>query len=404
MTVLIQGPGLGRINPSDSFGRLRTSSPSSVFDSKQLFDKDPVFWAEKITDNSGNAASTHATVDAATTMHVELDDTIIRQTKTHWNYQPGKSQLVLQTGVLVDDVDAVGITARIGQFTAADGFFFEYTKAAGLGVVKRKASSDTRVNSADFNGDPMDGTGPSSRTFDPTKEYVFWMSYEWLSAGDLLFGVVIDNELVTLHTFKHFGVISSAFTSTPNLPLRYEISSTSGTAEMLHVCSTVTSEGGADHFGRVLSAALGPSTATITAATADVIYGIAAVRLKDTHLDATVTPLSVSLLSLSTNKDFEWFLAVNPTVAGDIGFADVDNSAVQFAPGIATNVVTGASWLIRFSGGYASANENIADELLFSPLHLGSDVDGVRDEVWLCARPLAVNVDFLAALSWQELS
>ncbi len=65
----------------DAFGRLRVSNPVTLFDSKLLYDKAPLFWDESETDVSGNAASTHVAADSLVTMHVEAGDTIIRQTR-----------------------------------------------------------------------------------------------------------------------------------------------------------------------------------------------------------------------------------------------------------------------------------------------------------------------------------
>jgi hypothetical protein len=386
----------------DSFGRFRVSSPEGLFDNKQLFDKGPLWWSESIVNGSGNATSTHSTTNALVAMHVESGDTVIRQSKTHWNYQPGKSQLIVMTGVIVDDDSAAGITSRLGQFTATDGFFFQWNSTTGLSVVKRKASSDTSVAQADWNMDRLDGTGGSRHTIDEEKEQVYWISYEWLSGGDLSFGIVINNEFITMHSFDHFNALTSGFSSTPNLPLRYEIVSTSGIAELSHICSQVASEGGKERFGLVHSFSTGVTDVATT--TAGVIYGVVGIKLKSTHLDATVTPVSISMLSTSVAKEFEWFVALNPTVADDPVFADLANSAVQTVAGAVGNTITGGSWDIRFGGGYASSQVRVVDELLESVLHLGSTIGGVVDEIWLCVRPLANNVDILGTLNWQELS
>lgn len=48
----------------DAFGRSRVSEPETLFDSKLLTDKLPLFWDESVTDVSGNATSTHSTANA----------------------------------------------------------------------------------------------------------------------------------------------------------------------------------------------------------------------------------------------------------------------------------------------------------------------------------------------------
>lgn len=93
----------------DAFGRMRVADPNTLFDSKMLWDKQPLIWDEEITNGSGNATSTHSVTDSRVRMHVEAGDTIIRQTFMRFNYQPGKSQQAMFTGVI--GVDLASISA-----------------------------------------------------------------------------------------------------------------------------------------------------------------------------------------------------------------------------------------------------------------------------------------------------
>lgn len=68
----------------DAFGRLRVSEPHTLFESKQLYDKAPMFWDEQLT---GGATSVHYPVDAETLMSVgTTGDKAIRQTFARFNY------------------------------------------------------------------------------------------------------------------------------------------------------------------------------------------------------------------------------------------------------------------------------------------------------------------------------
>jgi hypothetical protein len=73
----------------DAFGSLRVSEKFTIFDSKQLHDKQPLFWDESL---GGSATSVYSSDDAATIMSVTATsgDFVIRQTKQRMNYQPGK--------------------------------------------------------------------------------------------------------------------------------------------------------------------------------------------------------------------------------------------------------------------------------------------------------------------------
>lgn len=96
----------------DAFGRMRVCNPDTVFDSKLSYGKLPAFWDELISGTG--ASSTHVEVDSCVRMVVGADgDRVIRQTRQRWNYQPGKSQMILATFRMVP---AVGVTARASEY------------------------------------------------------------------------------------------------------------------------------------------------------------------------------------------------------------------------------------------------------------------------------------------------
>lgn len=387
---------------ADAFGRLRVANPTTLFDSKMLFDKNPLFWDETITDNSGNATSTHDTSDASVSMYVEATDTIIRQTKQRFNYQPGKSQLVVCTGQLSNG--GTGVMGRIGAFDANDGLFFELDDTT-CSVVKRKATADTSVAQADWNLDKLDGTGPSGVTLDTTKAQIMFFDYEWLGVGRVRFGFYFDGLPVYVHEFDHVNELTSVYMSTPNLPVRYELSSAAGgaSATMQHICSSVVSEGGSDLFG-VIHAESTEGTAVV-GTNADTIYAVIGLRLKGTHLDAIVKPEEVSMMA-ETADDFEWMLLLNPTVAGTPTFADVTNSACQSYTGASANVVTADSWDLRIAAGFTKNTNQGGSPVALdvqSAFGLGSTIAGTPDELVLAVRPLGAAAEIQGTLSWREL-
>jgi len=388
----------------DAFARLRVSDPFTIFDSKQLYDKSPLFWDEEITTGAGTPVSTHSTSDAATTMTVDdTGDIIARQTFMRFNYQPGKSQLILMTGVMGAEVASV--KKRIGYFngnaTATpaaghNGLFFEQDGTSGMYVVERKNGTDTRTAQASWNLDPMDGTGPSGVTLDFTKTQIFLIDFEWLGVGRVRYGFVVDGIPIYCHEANHANIGTSVYMSSPNLPLRYEISSTGGAGSLVHICASVASEGGIEGTGVIRSA----STAAthVDANSTSVVYAVVGLRLKTTHLDTTVVPISMTMLA-ETQDAYEWSVYLNPTVAGTFTYADETNSAVQTAKGATANTVTGG---ILVASGYASTASGTA-AVVDSPLRLGAAIDGTRDELVLCVRTLGSNSDIQGSLTWREL-
>lgn len=386
----------------DAFGRMRVSQPHTLFDSKLLFDKNPLFWDEAITNASGNATSSHSTVNASVSMYVEPGDTIIRQTFTHWNYQPGKSTLIFMTTNLSTS-GATGITARVGQFTATNGLFFEYSNGA-LYIVKRKNGVDTRTAQANWNIDRLDGTGVSKYNIDPSKAQILVIDYEWLGVGTVRYGFVVDGAIYYCHLEHHANNISSVYTSIPNNPLRYEIRSAAASgasATMQHICSTVIVEGGLPEGIRRTVSTAGTH---IDANTVDTAYAMLGVRLKSTRLSTMVRFTDVSTIVETANGQYEWFLAYNPTIKVDvtpITWVDLSNSSCQYARGVTANTVTELSWSsIGFSGWGTTANPSsaISDESYY----LGSTIAGTPQEAWLCVRPLTANEDIQGSLMFRE--
>jgi len=396
---------------SDAFGRLTVAEPQTIFDSKLLHDKMPLFWDEQITNTSGNATSTHSTANALVTMHVETDDVIIRQTKTHWNYQPGKAQECYYTTQLVAAAGGSGVKARVGSFTETDGLFFEYD-AGVIYVVERKATVDTRVAQSDWNVDKLDGsngeTNPSGYTLDPTLVQIFYLDYEWLGVGTVRYGFFIDGTLHVVHETHHSNVAgqTSVYISTPNLPVRYELRSTDATADMQHICSSIVSNGGLQANGIIHAVENSPTG--IVANVADTIYAAIGIRLKSTHLDAQVQPIGNSFL-IETADNIQWMLLVNPTIAGTFTYASVPNSAVEVAYGATANVITDNSWDVLVDAGYVIASgvgsnaRGTGGGLLNLTLYLGSQIDGTPEEFILAVMPFGAAAEVQAALTYQEL-
>lgn len=388
----------------DAFARFRVANPNTIFDSKQLYDKSPVFWDEEITTGSGTPTSTHSTTNAAVTMTVDdTNDIIARQTFMRFNYQPGKSQLIFMTTKLTNTAN---VTARVGPFSGdatatasagSNGLYFEADNGT-MYVVKRKNGSNTRVAQSSWNLDVMDGNGPSGANIDPTKVQILVFDYEWLGVGRARMGFVINGAIYYCHQFIHANTETSVYMSTPNVPLRYEISSSGGASSLDHICCSVISEGGLDDNGVIRAASTGGTH--VDANSADTIYAIVGIRLKTTHLDSSIVPIGISMIS-ETNDDFEWMLMWNPTVAGTFTYGDETNSCVQSATGATANTVTGGTLL---GSGFASIDTLAVSSAVSSPLRIGSAIDGTRDELVLCCRPLSANADIQASLTWRELS
>ena len=384
----------------DAFARARVSNPYTLFDSKQVFDNQPLFWDDAETSGTGTS-STHSTNEAATTISVGAGaGTRVRQTFRRFNYQPGKSQLVIFTFSEFDT--ATGITKRAGYFDDDNGLFYESDEGT-LKVVRRSSVTgsavDTAVSQSAWNIDKLDGTGVSGITLDLTKTQIGFLDFEWLGVGRVRMGFFIDGRPFYCHELLNTNSLSTVYMSTPNLPVRYEIANDgNGSADdFVHICSTVISEGGSQDIGSLRCASTDGTH--VDANSANTIYALVGLRLKSTHLGSTVKNIRQTVLS-ETNDDFEWLFILNPTVAGTFTYSDETNSCLQSAKGATANTVTGGT---RLDGGFAKQSQ-ASSEILNNAITLGAAIDGTRDEMVLCVRPLSSNADIQGSLTWRELS
>ena len=392
----------------DAFARLRVSNPDTIFDSKQIHNNQPLFWDDQEVSGAGTT-SVWAQATASTVLTVALNTAgkRVRQTYRCFNYQPGKSQLVFLTGTLKNNGGGgTGIVRCMGYFNDDNGIFMQDDEGV-LKAVVRSSATGSAVNDAvaqsAWNMDKMDGTGDSGITLDGTKSQIIVIDFEWLAVGRVRIGFVYNGIPVYVHEFNHANLEQGAYMSTPNLPLRYEIENdgTGAESELEHICGTVISEGGTQDIGH--NRAFSNDNLPVVASSAGTVYALVGLRLKSANIDGVIKILGGSALETNT-VDYEWMILFNPTLAGTAPtFADETDSVTQTAVGSAVNTVTGFTKIIS---GYIKGGKDTGSgsEPLNTSQILGSAIDGTRDEVWLCARPLTANADFLGALSWREIS
>ena len=395
---------------ADAFGRWRVSNPTTLFDSKQIFDNQPLFWDEEL-ETGASISSAHSTDTASTviTSTINVAGVFTRQTFMRFNYQPGKSQQVMMTGILDRSGGGTGVERRIGIFDDDNGLFFEENNNV-IGVTRRTNVTGTAVDNtvvqASWNHDVMDGTGPSGITIDWTKFQIFFIDFEWLGAGRVRMCVAVHGQVYLVHEFLNSNILDKVYMSTPNLPLRYQMITTgsSPASTMEAGCSTVASEGGLQDTGVLRRKSTGGTH--IDAADQNTIYAIVGIRLKSTHLGATVKLIKISIAEHTSGKFYEWILIFNPTVADTFAYSAETNSAVETATGATANTVTGG---IEITGDFSSSafkGGTAIAESVENALRLGADISNVVDEIVLCVRPVggSTALDVEGSITWRELN
>ena len=392
----------------DAFGRIRVSDPITLFDSKQIHDTQALFWDDEETSGSGTSTAHDAdTAKTRISVSATTAGTRVRQTFMRFNYQTGKSHLILMTGLISGS--GSGITGSMGYYDDNNGIFVK-SEDGTLYITRRTnvtgSAVDNDVAQSSWSGDKLDGSGASGYTLDPSKTQIFWIDLEWLGVGRVRCGFVIDGKFILCHEFLNANVLTEVYMSTPNLPLRYEISNdgTGGAAYVDHICSTVISEGGnSGTVGQIRSKNQGNAVSDCNAS--GTYYALVGIRLKAAYIGASTKITGISILSTS-NDDVLWELRLNPSVAGTFTYADETNSAVQTVAGDttndpSTNTVTGGTVM---RSGYLDSGGSVtilADE---QPIELGAAIDGTVDTIVLCVTPLGSNADISGAITWREVS
>lgn len=396
----------------DAFSRLRVSNPVTLFDSKQIFDNQALFWDDQEV-SGGGTGSNHSSAEARSRISVSATTTgkRVRQTFSRFNYQPGKSQLILMTFVMSSQ-SATGVTADIGYFDDNNGIYLSVEGGTKKIVRRTKVTGsvvNNKVSQADWNLDQMDGTGPSGITLNFTKTQILVIDFEWLGVGRVRVGFVVDGLIYYAHEFLNSNSLSTVYMSTPNLPLRYSIENdgTGGATSLDHICCSVISEGGNEELGVIQYKST--EGTHLDAATENTIYAVIGIRLKAAYLGAFIKLLNIDIQEHAGSKKFEWILKLNPSVANTFSYSDKTNSACQIAIGGATNTVTGGTDFaggFGESGGVQSGRVGTTSQGIKNLLRLGSKIDGTVDEIVLCVRPIAGStaIDIEAAITWQELS
>ena len=363
----------------DAFGRLRVSNPETLFDSQLHADDLPLLWNEKITNNSGNAESVYLGDESSKVLTVGTNDTVIRQTKSYFRYQPGKSQLVFITFVLADPI--AGLTQRIGYFDAEDGLFFE-TSGTTIRFVRRTSTSGSAANNnvaqANWNIDTLDGNGNSGITLDFAKSQILIIDMEWLGVGRARIGFVVDGKPIYAHQFLNTNSLDVVYMKRATLPLRYEIVYTgAGTKSMKAICSMVASEGGATTpIGQHFSISNDATLVTVS----DSEIPLISVRPRQTF-------------GGSTNRTIFNFEAVNV-------FSE-DNPAIYHVSYGAS--LDNASW-VDVSSDYSAMQYDVSATAASHSLHIDigyvggggigvNTVAGVAGATFLGKVPLALDID-----------
>lgn len=393
----------------DAFGRLRTSTPFTLFDSSHRFDDNELWSTGTATGGTATFNAAQGLVDLAVT--AASGSEVVRETTKVFSYQPGKSLLVLSTFVM--SAAKTNLRQRVGYYGANNGYYLELNNTT-VSFVERSfvtgAVVNTPVAQASWNVDPMDGSGPSGITLDLTKSQILFMDLEWLGVGTVRIGFVINGNFYVCHKFHHANLIATTYITTASLPLRYEITNTgatSGASTLKQICSTVLSEGGYQLNG--LQQAVGiPVTTPKNLAVAGTFYPVVSLRLKTSpdRLDGIAICTAISVIATSAGN-YNWQVIASGTTTGGTWVSAGAGASVDYN-------ITGTSFTggrILASGFFSVSNQgstqvDILKEALFKTQ---LERDGLTSTPYELTIVVASDAgggggNVLASMDWEEIS
>jgi hypothetical protein len=395
---------------SDAFGRMRTATPLTLFDSSHRYADNNLFATLTGGPTMASASAVFNQNQGLVELRVDAlsGSKVYRETTKVFAYQPGKSLQILSTFVF--NAAKTNLRQRVGYFGTDNGIYLELDDGV-LYMVERSLVTgsvvSTRTAQSQWNVDKLDGTGPSRITLDITKAQILFTDIEWLGLGTVRTGFVINGQFIPCHYFHHANIIQTPYITTASLPVRYEIenkNATSGSSVLKQVCSTVISEGGYELRGSQQAVGIDIENPR-DLGNASAYIPVVTIRLKSTRLDAIVILTALSIMGVGTGV-YNWRVIANGVTAGGAGWVSAgDNSSVEYK--LDATSITGGRVLA--SGFLTSSNSttfttDILKEALFKFQLERNSFTGTAFELTLAVASRDNGDDVYAAMDWEEIS
>ena len=342
---------------TDAFGRQRTSAPYTLFDGFNRYQDNGQFnYANSVGGTHGFSSNTSSVDYTVTTANGAY---VYAESKRVFAYQPGKSLQVLQTFVM--NPSQTNLRQRIGYFSANNGYYLERSddvyfveRTSVTGVV----TETKKKKSTDWNIDKLDGTGPSGiNGLNLDDPQILFMDIEWLGAGSVRMGFVINGQFIYCHRFDHANIDSApkgAYMQTACLPLRSEIENTgttSASSTFKRICSTIISEGGYELNGRPKTIAINPVGAnTFECVTQGIYYPVLSIRLNPAYIDGIAIPKQIDVMPINS-ANYGWKIVKDAAITGAVWANVSSDSIVQYN----TNTAASMSGGTDLNSGYVTS-------------------------------------------------
>lgn len=383
----------------DAFERLRVSSPITLFDSQNRYRINDKFYSNLVDGSS----ITYSNSESSVILNVSSNATARaeRESRFVFNYQPGKSLLILNTFVMSEP--KANLIQRVGYYGADNGYYIQMGPHSNIYIVERSSSSgvltENVIPQSLWNGDRLDGTGPSGITANLQASQIFFTDIEWLGVGSVRTGLCINGNFIKCHTFHHSNIVNRVYITTACLPIRYEIfniGTTSSSSTLKQICSTVLSEGGYEPKEQ-LYCAVGPITGTTLSST---LVPLCTIRLAPGRLDAIAVLKQINIALSTINDLAQWQLVLNGSLTGATFTYPTDSTNIQVDA--SASAITGGRIIEVGYGQNGSVNTSLQPSFFEAQVGRNSFTQK-SDTISLCVAGLSQNPKVFWSLAWSEL-
>ncbi|OEF98881.1 hypothetical protein BHF71_02845 [Vulcanibacillus modesticaldus] len=313
-------------------------------------------------------------------------------TKNVLRYLPGIGALVRFTASFTTGV--AGSTQIIGVGDDTDGFFFGYN-GSSFGILRRQNGSDFWIAQSSWNGDKFDGTGVSGVTLDQTKGNVYFINYQWLGYGYVVFGIEDPStgDFIIAHSIQYANTSTDPTVFNPTFPIMAEVKNTTNNTNI--TLQTLSAMGFVE--GKITAAIDTRNSISSYKTGVSSEVAILSIRNKSTYQAKTNrVRIRLDYLSVSVDgtKNAEVRLIKNTTLGGTPSWTDINTNTSVIEYDTSATTVTGGDLVIS-----TQVAKNISKDLFLDSLDLILSPGDTLTVSASTSRTAEVGV----ALSWREM-
>ena len=390
-------------NPLTAFGDLRTCELSPQFQGSFEYTVDN-------TEINTNTVANGGTVTQASAMAVVASSTTTASTaelksKRSARYRAGLGALARFTTLFTSGVAAteqyVGIVDETGSTAAYKNGIAIGFDGTDFGFHRFDNDTKVTVNQSAWD-DPLDGTGASGITLDPTKLNVWAIAYQYLGAGQITLKFENPNtgnlEIVHAIKYANANIVPSSFN--PNYHFSMFVDNKATTSDLIVKCASYAYfvEGKTkllELHQPQFSSDIQEKTGVTTEEAIFTIRNKSTYQSKTNYIDVLLEFTSASIESSGANNLGNVRIVRNATLGGTPSYADINTSNSVVDIDVAGTTVTGGKQLFNIS----LAGKNDREAIGLVPY----DIIIAPGETVTVSGASASNATIDASLLWKEL-